>query len=62
MANSTKGAKKKSSAPKGGKRASRAPAPEKEKQAPPMRRELGGIFCLLLAIVVVAGFLRRRGP
>ena len=61
MANSTKGAKKKASAPKGGKRASRAPAPEKEKQAPPMRRELGGIFCLLLAIVVVAGFFAEEG-
>ena len=56
MAKSTKGAKKKAAAPKGGKRASRAPAAEKEKQAPPMRRELGGIFCFLLAIVVVAGF------
>ena len=56
MANSSKGAKKKTAAPKGGGKPSRAPAAEKEKQAPPMRREIGGIFCLLLAIVVIAGF------
>ena len=56
MANSSKGAKKKNAAPKGGKKSTRSPAAEKEKQAPPMRREIGGIFCLLLAIVVIAGF------
>ena len=56
MANSTKGAKKKTAAPKGGKKPSRAPAAENAKPAPPMRREVGGIVCLLLAIVVIAGF------
>ena len=56
MANSTKGAKKKTKTPKTGNRTSRAPAAEKEKQAPPMRREIGGIVCLLLAIIVIAGF------
>ncbi|MBQ3482447.1 MAG: DNA translocase FtsK [Oscillospiraceae bacterium] len=61
MANSTKGAKKKTAAPKGGKRAPRASAADKEKKAPPMRRELGGIACLLLAIVVIAGFFADEG-
>ena len=61
MANSTKGAKKKTAAPKGGKRASRAPAAETAKPAPPMRREIGGIVCLLLAIVVIAGFFADEG-
>ena len=56
MANSTKGAKKKTAAPKGGKKSSRAPAAESAKPAPPRRREVGGIVCLLLAIVVIAGF------
>ncbi len=61
MAKSTKGAKKKPAAPRGGKRAARAPAEEKEKQAPPLRRELGGIVCLFLAIVVIAGFFTEDG-
>ncbi len=59
MANSTKGAKKKPAASGGGKRASRAPAADSAKQAPPMRREIGGIFCLLLALVVIAGLFPR---
>ena len=60
MANSTKGAKKKTAAPKGGKKSPRAPAAENEKPAPPMRREVGGIVCLLLAIVVIAGFFTEK--
>ena len=61
MANSTKGAKKKTAASKSGSKSSRAPAAEKEKQAPPMRREIGGIVCLLLAVVVIAGFFTEEG-
>lgn len=57
MANSSKGDKKKTAAPKGGKKSSRAPAAENAKPAPPMRREVGGIACLLLAIVVIAGLI-----
>ena len=60
MANSTKGAKKKTAAPKGGKKSPRASAAENEKPAPPMRREVGGIVCLLLAIVVIAGFFTEK--
>ena len=61
MANSTKGDKKKTAAPKSGKKSSRAPAGESTKPAPPMRREVGGIVCLLLAIVVIAGFITHDG-
>ena len=61
MAKSTKGAKKKTTAPKNSARAAKTPAAETAAPSPPLRREIGGIFCLLLAIVVISGFFADEG-
>ena len=61
MANSSKGAKKKTPAPRTKKTNSRTKEKAAGESARPMRREIGGIFLIFLAAIVIVSFFDKSG-
>lgn len=61
MANSSKGAKKKTAAPKTKKTSSRTKETPQNEPVRPLRREIGGIFSVFLAAIVIVSFFDKGG-